>query len=828
MEKKTLYLICNAHLDPVWLWNMEEGISAALSTFHTAADFCENYDGFVFNHNEALLYQWIEEYDLPLFERIQKLVKAGKWHIMGGWYLQPDCNMPSGESFVRQIRSGQEYFREKFGVTPKTAINFDPFGHSRGLVQILKKAGYHSYLFGRPSEGDCPLGGDDIIWEGFDGSLILGHRTREGYNSLMGEAGKKVREKLEALRKEAERTEPILLWGVGNHGGGPSRQDMADIAKLMENEKEWTIVHGIPEDYFEKEDTTKLPVIRRDLNPWAVGCYTSQIRTKQNHRRLEGLLTEAEKMASEAVLAGVMTYPAEELADAEKSLMFSEFHDILPGSAIQSVEEQALGILSHGAEIADRVKRRAYFSLLSREKKAGEGEYPILAYNPHPWPVKGVFTCEFQLRDQNWSEKYAMPVLYQNGQKIPSQVEKEECNMNLDWRKKVAFEAVLPPASMTRISAYIEWLSGKPDQTHLLSGEEFIFRGEGLEAHMSRKTGFLTALRVDGKEYLKGDAGRLKVLKSDKDPWGMNRKSYRETEGYFELLTGEEEKDFTSSGKNLEGLRIIEDGEVRTVVEAVFGYGRSRARLRYSFPKHGTAVELEAKVEWLEKGAILKLELPTVLTEGQAFGETAFGVQEHEKDGLEKVSHRWNGLFDFEKDMAVTLINDGTYGISFVEGCMESSMVHSAAYAAHPIGDLQLIRDDRALDYIDQGERTFHYIIEAGSAKDLRKEISSKALSAQEAPMLVNAFPAGKEEKVEKGAPLALTGEGVILPSLHRTSDGTAYVVRLAETCGRETEAELHFEGLSKVIRLSLGRYEVKTLRISPEKDSWEEGSILE
>ena len=95
-----------------------------------------------------------------------------------------------------------------------------------------------------------------------------------------------------------------------------------------------------------------------------------------------------------------MTYPAEELADAEKSLMFSEFHDILPGSAIQSVEEQALGILSHGAEIADRVKRRAYFSLLSREEKAGEGEYPILAYNPHPWPVKGVFTCEFQLRDQ--------------------------------------------------------------------------------------------------------------------------------------------------------------------------------------------------------------------------------------------------------------------------------------------------------------------------------------------------------------------------------------------------------------------------------------------
>ena len=159
---------------------------------------------------------------------------------------------------------------------------------------------------------------------------------------------------------------------------------------------------------------------------------------------------------------------------------------------------------------------------------------------------------------------------------------------------------------------------------------------------------------------------------------------------------------------------------------------------------------------------------------------------------------------------------------------MESSMIHSAAYAAHPIGDRQMIRDDRALDYIDQGERTFHYILEAGSAKELRKEISRKALSAQEAPMIVNAFPAGKEESSEKTSPVTLTGEGVILTSLHRNKDNTAYVVRLAETCGRETEAELHFEGLSKVIRLSLGRYEVKTLRISPEKDSWEECSILE
>ena len=145
-----LHLLCNAHLDPVWLWRWNEGLAEAISTFRVAADFCEQYDGFVFNHNEALLYEWVEEHEPQLFARIQKLVKDGKWHIMGGWYIQPDCVMTSGESLLTQIRLGQEYFEEKFGVKPTTAINFDPFGHSRGLVQILKKTGFDGYIFMRP------------------------------------------------------------------------------------------------------------------------------------------------------------------------------------------------------------------------------------------------------------------------------------------------------------------------------------------------------------------------------------------------------------------------------------------------------------------------------------------------------------------------------------------------------------------------------------------------------------------------------------------------------------------------------------------------------
>ena len=148
--QKHTFLICNAHLDPVWLWEWEEGAAAAISTFRTAADLCEQFGAFVFNHNEAILYRWVEELDPGLFARIQRLVKEGRWHIMGGWYLQPDCNMPSGESFVRQILLGRRYFAEKFAARPTTAINFDPFGHTRGLVQIMARSGFDSYIFCRP------------------------------------------------------------------------------------------------------------------------------------------------------------------------------------------------------------------------------------------------------------------------------------------------------------------------------------------------------------------------------------------------------------------------------------------------------------------------------------------------------------------------------------------------------------------------------------------------------------------------------------------------------------------------------------------------------
>ena len=265
-----LFLICNAHLDPVWQWEWEEGAAEALSTFRIAAKFCEEYDGFVFCHNEALLYQWVEAYEPELFTRIQKLVKQKKWHIMGGWYLQPDCNMPSGEGFVRQILTGKKYFLEKFGVSPSTAVNVDPFGHSRGLVQIMKKCGYNGYLFMRPGDGDryIKLPADEFKWIGYDASEIIAVRIDGSYNSSRGCAAKKVR----VIEDGEVRTVVEALFGY-HHSYAVVRYIISETGDLevklhmLWNEKQKLVKMNVPSVLKEAECMGEQAYGQELLNP---------------------------------------------------------------------------------------------------------------------------------------------------------------------------------------------------------------------------------------------------------------------------------------------------------------------------------------------------------------------------------------------------------------------------------------------------------------------------------------------------------------------------------------------------------------------------------
>ncbi|SDW41378.1 alpha-mannosidase [Paenibacillus sp. CF384] len=819
-----LHLLSNAHLDPVWQWEWEEGAAAAVSTFRAAAEFCREYDGYVFNHNEAILYKWIEEYEPELFEEIQELVRLGKWNIMGGWYLQPDCNMPSGESIVRQMLHGRVYFSEKFGARPTTAINFDSFGHSRGLVQLMRKAGYDSYLFMRPD--DHTVGPErEFRWIGFDGSEVMAHQTYF-YNTLMGQARKSIEN---WLSTHEGKPLGLMLWGVGNHGGGPSRIDLDEIGKLMEARSDVQIVHSSPEHYFAElaDQAAELPCHTNDLNPRFVGCYTSIIRIKQKHRLLENELYVTERMLSAAAIAGKLTYPREELQQATYDLLTAQFHDILPGSSVQPAEDASLRLLGHGLEIVSRLKARAFFALAAGQPKAEEGEYPILIYNPHPFPVNGVFACEFMLADQNWKDEFSMPVVYQDGKRIPSQPEKEHSNINLDWRKRAVFYAELAPSSMNRFDCRIEMLPAKPQPQLEVDKQAIRFSNGRMEAVINTSTGLLDAYLVDGVSYVKERAFQPIVVADNEDPWRMDTNRFEPDIGSFQLMDKGAGSDFSGLRHALlPSVRVVEDGAVRTVVEAVLAYQNSRLVLTYKLPKHGSELEVHVRVFWNEKDKMLKLSIPTMFSDAEYIGQTVYGVQSLDTTGQEAVAQKWTAAHSAQQQAALTLINNGTYGSDFRDGAIRPTLLRSPGYTTHPIMDRPLIVQDRFSPRIDQGEREFTYWLNGGAANERLDAIDREAVQRNEAPYALSFFPSGRGEKVK---PLVILKDDVVqLGAFKQMERSDDYVLRLFEPTGNPRETEVEIPMLGITCKVVLAAFEVKTFRVSVSEGTITEASLME
>jgi alpha-mannosidase len=824
---RRLHLLCNAHLDPCWLWEWEEGAAEALSTFRTAADLCEANDTFVFNHNEVTLYRWIEAYEPELFERIQRLVQAGRWHIMGGWYLQPDCNLPSGESFVRQILIGRLYFQEKFGAWPTTAINFDPFGHSRGLVQILKKSGYDSYLFGRPTEGFIDLPESDFIWVGLDGSEVAAHRFIGWYNASLGKARAKVEQ---WLKDNADCEVGLVLWGVGNHGGGPSRKDIADLNALIAETAEPPIIHSTPEAFFAELAACGLPATRReaDLNPWAPGCYTSQVRLKQKHRLLENELFMVEKMAATLAIQGRKPYPREAIREALYDLLAGEFHDILPGSSIQPVEEAGIRLFDHGLEILSRLKAEAFFALAEGQPKTPDGQVSILAYNPHPFPVEGVFECEFNLPDANFEEQFTMPVVCRDGKPIPCQVEKEISNQPVDWRKRSVFRAELAPGQVNRFTCNLKRVLKKRPAPKLRPKDGlFVLSTESMCAVIDAKSGLMTRYEVNGVNYLAGDGILPRVMVDDEDSWSTGSVRYREVEGCFNVLSRKAAMCLSGlKEKAIAPVRVIEDGEVRTVIEALFGYGDSFLVLTYSLPKQGSEIELHARVFWGEKSRMLKLAVTTPFRDGRYLGQTAYGWEEMPGADREVAAQKWTAAVSPDGQQALTCINEGSYGSDFVDGEMRLTLLRSPAYSSSPFGERPVVRPDGFTPRIDQGERQFRFWLNAGPYSARIEAVDREALVKNEKPFLLSFNPSGMGAPPLPGV---LLHDGVVqLTAFKQAERSKDFVMRLFEPTGqaRTTTVELPALGLRQEI--AFGPFEIKSFLVDPEAKNLTEIDLVE
>lgn len=803
MSKKKIHLIANAHIDPVWLWRKDEGAAAALATFRSAANLLEKND-FIFCHNEMLLYSWIEEYDPELFKRIQKFVKEGKWHITGGWYLQPDCNMPSGESIVRQAKTGQNYFKRKFGVNFKTALSLDAFGHSIGLVQILKKCGYENYLITRPHHFENqPVPKAGFKWRGLDGSEVKVMLVDVGYSSKGGAIGEKIKM---FVSLEEKNPNGCLLWGVGNHGGGPSQEDIDYLAKNPETD-DYVFVHSTPDSFFEELHPTEL--FEKGLNRTMTGCYTSLIRIKQLHRKLENLIWSTEKLSSFAALSGLIEYPDKEIERAQQDLMFCQFHDILPGSCVREGEDEAIETLHRGIDTVKRVRTRAFFALADTAAKSEKGEYPVIVCNPHPYEVRMVIEAECVMENQNWGEGFMMPEVSINGKVINSQLIRERSSLNLDWVKRFAFEAILKPMSVTRYSVYMKESAARPE-INQPDGELIIKNNCGVEVKFDRKTGCILEMRVNDVKYLSEGAFKIRVYEDNADPWAMGEwqrdKLVTKAVGEFSCADDKTLCDAINCNVAPASVRVVEDGELFTDVEVLTVFGNSRCETTYRIYKNYSYIDVSLRLLNAEADKLFKLEIP-VAFRGKYVGQIMFGKEELSGNGFENVSQKWIAVTNENKTLGV--INDGVYGSSENNGTLSISLLRSGVYAAHPINGRKLYSEKRIPDRYDKGERFYKFRVGAF----LEDELDREAQLFAEQPFAMNYFPSGKGEPPVSA--LKIEDSRLILTCFKRSIDNDeSYIVRIQNGSEKQRATKLYlFEKL--LGNVDFAPFEVVTLRIS-------------
>ncbi len=789
--KKEIHMICNAHIDPIWQWDWPEGASATLSTFASAVKLAKEFD-YVFCHNEVTVYKYVEQYAPALFEEIKELVKQGKWHIMGGWYLQPDCNMPVGESFIRQAREGQRYFKEKFGITPTTAINFDPFGHSVGLVQVLKKCGYDSYLFMRPNPGTMDLPDEQFIWRGLDGSEVKANRF-VSYGSALGNSAKQIKERADVQDKEV----CAVLWGVGNHGGGPSRKDLADIKETLLTSADEVYIHSTPEQFFAKINPTA--VFDKSLVISMPGCYTSMHKIKAMHAKLENELFLAEKFATVAYAKGLMhTYPEVQLRVATHDLLNAQFHDILPGTSIQCGEDGGLRYLNHGLLEAERVKLDAYFALSQEQSVANEGEYPIVVFNPHPYELTENIECEFMLADQNWDESInsRFSVVDEKGNPVPYQIIKEESNLNLDWRKRIIFEAKIAPYAQTRYSVYARYDKTLPKPVY----DALVFDNGRKHVEIDKNTGLLCSYKIDGVEYLSAPM-TLTSFDDNADPWGMGadqRVRLGMNERAFSLLTN---PDGPFSG--MKSIQVVEDGDIYLGIESFFIQDNTRARISYKIYKNNDFVDIDVNLYLNDINRIIKLKAPFTLS-GEVIGQTVFGTDRLFDDARENVAHRFVAVKEGNK--CITLMNDSVYGSHYEKGALYMSLVRGATYCAHPICERELIPSDRYTKKIDQGENNFSFRLGLLSEDQLER----KTCEFIQKPYALNIFPVPTPQLEVKDFSVSLGDEVVTVSAMKKADGHDAIIFRLQNNTSRDVNTYIKVNDATRP--LSFGKYEVKTI----------------
>ncbi len=753
---KRVHMIGNAHIDPVWLWQWPEGYQEVRATFQSAVDRLDEYPEFVFTSDSVVFFAWVEESDPQLFERIREHIAAGRFQVIGGWWVEPDCNLPCGESFVRQALYGQRYLHERFGITASTGANIDSFGHAATLPQILAGTGCDSYVFLRPGPREKEIESPLFWWESADGSRVLAYRIPHEYCAPKDDIGEHVETALATLPEG--RDEYAVFYGVGNHGGGPTISNIEQIVELNGRGDLPRLEPSSLRRFFDRAAAAdgSIATLHGELQHHSRGCYTTHSGIKRWNRRAENLLLRAEKWCAVADAVGAHTYPHAELTQAWKLVLFNQFHDTLAGTAIEPAYEDARDQLGHASSLAAGAFNAAVQSIARRIDIEQEDDVrPVVVFNPHAWPLRATVELEW-----TWLRPAGAHVVDDGGEIVPMQMTRPLTTMS-STRGRLVFPVEVPPLGYRTYRVRPGTVdAGRPD--------------------------------VDPEHDVEG---RAVVVDDPSDTWGHGVVAYDRELGGFERTSK----------------RVVECGPVRTIVRVESRYGSSSLREDYIHTAGAPYVDVRVTIDWREQLKLLKLRYASGVDVATATFEAPYGSVERSATGTEEPGQSWVDVSSAGRGLAV--INDAKYGYDVRGGDIGISAVRSPVWAWH---DPRELEQDGEYEYMDQGRQTFAVRLVPHHGDWREANVVRLAAELNQPPFAL--IETSHRGDLPPRASYADDGGGpVVVTVLKRGEDGDGYAVRAYETAGRAVMARLAV--LGRTIEASFRPHEIKTFVDGRETD---------
>ncbi len=754
-----LNMVGHSHLDLVYQWPYKEFLRKIGRTHSTALNVMREMPDYLFCQSQMKLYEDLKRLYPDVYKGIRRRVKEGRWEVIGGMYVEPDCNLVSGESMIRQLLFGQRFMREEFGLAPsKVCWLPDVFGNSWIMPQILKKSGLEYFITNKPviwnDTNEFPH--NTFWWEGPDGSRVLGHMPATHFGA--GIDADVMLTNWDEYKQKVQCGEAMYNYGYGDGRGGPTREDIlyARRAQRVPGMPAAEFTHG--ETFFDRALAAEkdAPVWRNEIYlETHRGTYTSQAVLKKFNRRCEVLYRDAEAAGVMSELLGGRG-ASEKLNDGWKLVLKNQFHDILPGSHVTEAREDAKKEYAQAVDTGNDARSKALEFIAS---KIGCDEPAVAVFNFQTWERTGEVEAEFETSRRKFT------VIDADGNDVPFQV------LGRSGKKlRVLISARGVPAMGYAVYRLAPGAaeSGTPFRINEREAENSFFRLR------FDKDGALSGVhdRLNGREVIAA-GGRGNRFRMFEDVPGRY--------AAWDIVPMYRDREFGIPGAGR--CEVAESGAVRAAIKQERAFFNSRIEQRVVLHRDLPRIDFETVIDWGERDRLLKVEFPLEINAIRAAYDLSFGYIErptHEnttwdRAKFEVCGHMWADMS--EGDYGVSILNDCKYGHDARGGVMR----------------LTLLKGPRVPDpTADLGRHEFTYSLYPHAGDWRAAETPRRAWELNDPLVAVALTGKGGEQGVENSF-VEIDRDHVMMSALKRSEDGESVVIRVYEGQNRRGDVRVKF-----------------------------------